>query len=235
METNNLDNSPSSEPPRKIRKIAHSQFSTMAQAFNTFKPPRTTIIQRIQTTIVLTKDTVKARYQPLYQEVDKNLTIFNLDGCQFVAVNAPLTEISKWQTQNLPYQHFWVKNVSERRNAIVRAGIMLAGLHGLPSCAIGITVDPIACSRTESHYESLTELRRSIWHFILTKVQPIASHIKLFTEEKWMLNKIHPQTGVRLTKPEFTKTGDFIFDKFSISVLSNSQPFTLHKINITKS
>jgi len=132
METNNLDDSPSSEPPRKIRKIAHFQFSTIAQAFNTFKPSQTTIIQRIQTTIALAKDIAKTQYQQLYQEVDKNLTIFNL-GCEFVAVNAPLTEISTWQTQNLPYQHFWVKNVSERRNAIMRAGVMLAGLHGLPS------------------------------------------------------------------------------------------------------
>ena len=236
METNTLDNSPSSEPPRKTRKIAHFQFSTMAQAFNTFKPSRTTIIQRIQTTIALAKDTAKTQYRQLYQEVDKNLTIFNLDGCEFVAVNAPLTEISTWQTQNLPYQHFWVKNVSERRNAIVRAGVMLAGLHGLPSCAIGITVDAVACSSTDSHYESLTELRQNIWHFILTEVQPIAPHIKSFLEAEMEVDVIQLKKlsvtesiykqALNQQKLEFTKTGDFIFDKFSISVFSNSQPFT---------
>jgi len=64
----------------------------------------------------------------------------------------------------------------------MRAGVMLAGLYGLPPCAIGITVGPIACSSTESHYESLTELRRSIWDFILTEVQPISPHIKSFLE-----------------------------------------------------
>jgi len=43
-------------------------------------------------------------------------------------------------------------------------------------------VGPIACSSTESHYESLTELRPSIWDFILTEVQPISPHIKSFLE-----------------------------------------------------
>ena len=135
METNNFENSPSLEPPRKIRRIAHSEFSTMAQAFTAFKPSRVTIIQWIQTTLALAKDKANTRYHPLYNEVDKNLTIFNLDGCEFLAVNAPLTAISTWQNQTLPYQHFWVKNVEERRNAIMRAGVMLAGLYGLPPCA----------------------------------------------------------------------------------------------------
>jgi len=107
-----------------------------------------------------------------------------------VAVNAPLTEISKWKPQKLPYQHFWVKNVGERRNAIMRAGVMLAGLYGLTPCAIGITVDPIACSSTESHYESLTELRRSIWHFILTEIEPLAPHIKSFLEAEMEVDAI---------------------------------------------
>ena len=182
METNNLEKSPSLEPSRKIRRTAHSEFSSMAQAFTTFKPAQVTIKQRIQTTLALAKDKANTRYNPFYAEVDKNLTIFNLDGCEFLAVNAPLTVISKWQNPKLPCQHFWVKNVGERRNAIMRAGVMLAGLYGLPPCAVGITVDPIACSSTETHYESLTELRRSIWHFILAEVQPISPHIKLFLE-----------------------------------------------------
>ena len=182
METNNLENSPSVEPPRKIRRIAYSEFSKMAQAFTTFKPSQVSIIERIQTTLALANEKANTRYHPLYQEVDNNLTIFNLDGCEFLAVNAPLTMISTWQNQKLPYQHFWVKNVSERRNAIMRTGVMLAGLYGLAPCAVGITVDPIACSSTESHHDSLTELRRSIWHFILSEVQPISPHIKSFLE-----------------------------------------------------
>ena len=144
----------------------------MAQAFTTFKPSGVTIIHRIQTTLALAKDKANTRYHPLYTEVDKNLTIFNLDGCECLAVNAPLNAISKWQDLKLPYQHFWVKNVGERRNVIMRAGGILAGLYGLPTCAVGITVDPIACSSTESYHDSLTELRRSIWHFILAEVQP---------------------------------------------------------------
>jgi len=69
---------------------------------------------------------------PLYTEVDKNLTIFNLDGCEFLAVNATPTEILKWQILILPYQCFSVKNTGEQKNAIIRAGVMLAGLYGLP-------------------------------------------------------------------------------------------------------
>ena len=127
----NFEISPSLGPPRKIRRIAHSEFSTVAQALPTIKPSRVTIIQQIQTTMALAKDKANTRYQSLYNEVDKNLTILNLDGCEFLAVNAFLTAISTWQNQKLPYQHFWVKNVGERRNAIMRAGIMLAGLYGL--------------------------------------------------------------------------------------------------------
>ena len=59
---------------------------------------------------------------------------------------------------------------------------MLAGLYGLPPCAVGITVDPISCSSTKSHYESLTELRWSIWHVILAEVNQIPPHIKSFLE-----------------------------------------------------
>jgi len=202
METNNLEKSPSLEPPRKIRRIAHSEFSSMAQAFTAFKPSRVTIIQRIQTTLALAKEEANTRYHPLYTEVDKNLTIFNLDGCEFLAVNASLTAISKWQNQKLPYQHFWVKNVGERRNAIMRAVVMLAGLYGLPPCAVGITVDPIACSSTESHHEFLTELRRSIWHFILTEVQPISPHIKSFSEAEMEFDAIELK---ELSVTEFTQ------------------------------
>jgi len=65
METNNFENSPSLEPPRKIRRIAHSDFSTVTQALPTIKPSRVTITQRIQTTIALAKDKANTRYHPL--------------------------------------------------------------------------------------------------------------------------------------------------------------------------
>jgi len=162
METNNLAKSPSLESPRKIRQTAHSDFSSMTQASTTFKPPTATILQRIHTTLSFAKDKAKTWSHPLYTEVDSNLTILDLDGCEFLAVNASSAVISKWQNLRLPYQHFWVRNTSERRNTIIRAGVMLAGLYGLPPCAVVITVDPIAGSSTDSHYESLTELRRSI-------------------------------------------------------------------------
>jgi len=78
----------------------------MAQAFTTFKPSRVTIIQRIQTTLALAKDKANTRYHPLYTDVDKNLTIFNLDGCEVLAVNASLTAISNGKTRNCPTNTF---------------------------------------------------------------------------------------------------------------------------------
>jgi len=57
-------------------------------------------------------------------------------------------------------------------------------------CAVGITVDPVRCSSTDSNYESLTELRRRIWHFILAEVQQIPPHIKSFLEAEMEFDAI---------------------------------------------
>jgi len=59
---------------------------------------------------------------------------------------------------------------------------MLASLHDLKPCAIGIKLDSVACASTESNYHKLTELRRSIWHFVLTEITPLPPHIKAFLE-----------------------------------------------------
>jgi len=53
---------------------------------------------------------------------------------------------------------------------------MLASLHDLTPCAIGIKLDSVACASTESNYHKLTELRRSIWHFVFTEVSPLPTH-----------------------------------------------------------
>jgi len=190
METTSLARSPSSEPPYKRRRMVQSKFNSMTQACSESNMSQVTILQRIKTTLDLAKDETNTLSQSLYTQVDKNLTIFNLDGCEFLAVNATPTEILQWRNLTLPYQRFWVRNTGERRNAIIRAGVMLAGLYGLPLCAVGITVDPLSCSSTESHYEFLTELRRSIWHFILAEVQQIPPHIKSYLEAEMELEAI---------------------------------------------
>jgi len=130
-------------------------------------------------------------------------------------------------------------------NAIMRAGVMLAGLYGLPPCAVGITVDPIACSSTESHYESLTELRGSIWHFILREVQPISPHIKSFLEAEMEFDAIelkelsvteltHKQALDQQSQNSQKQVISFFYLKFFNIVPSNRKPFTLDQINIVK-
>ena len=85
--------SPSSEPPHKIRRIVQSKFSSLALAFLDSNQSQVTIVQRIKTTLALAKDRANMWSLPLYTEVDKNLTIFNLDGCEFLVVNATPAEI----------------------------------------------------------------------------------------------------------------------------------------------
>jgi len=102
MEINSLAKFPSLEPPHKIRRIGQAEFSSLAQAFPASKSLPVTILQRIQATLSLAKDKETMGSYPLYNEVDKNLTIFNLDGCEFLAVNATPTEILKWQNLILP-------------------------------------------------------------------------------------------------------------------------------------
>jgi len=53
-------------------------------------------------------------------------------------------------------------------------------LHRLSICAVGITIDPLRCHHCFFNYESLTQLRRCIWNFILARVQHIPSRIRNF-------------------------------------------------------
>jgi len=170
------------EPPRKIRKITAAHASSRSKPRAKSSSPTPNIVQRIKYIIELDRKQKKLQPRLLFQEIDHNLTVFDLDGEEFLAVNAPLTEIYQWSPQKIPYQHFWVKNYSERRNAIIMAGTMLASLHGLKPCGNGIWLDSAACASTESQYDKLQELRRSIWHFILSNITPLPQHIKTFLE-----------------------------------------------------
>jgi len=63
---------------------------------------------------------------------------------------------------------------------------MLASLHQLTPCVIGIKIESAACASTESQYHKLTELRRSIWRFILSEISFLPPQIKAFLEAEMM-------------------------------------------------
>jgi len=74
-------------------------------------------------------------------------------------------------------------------------------LHGLPTCAIGIAVDSTRCARCNFQHENLTKLRRSIWQFVLTKVQQIPPHIKDFLEAEQQSEAIELKNMSTLQDP----------------------------------
>jgi len=114
--------SPIAEPPRKISKTTSSYNTSRSKAHPDSTASSPNILQKIKYTIALDASENRPKSHLLYQEVDDNLTVFDLDGKEFVAVNVPLNEISQLPPQRIPYTQFWVENFSERRHAIIRAG-----------------------------------------------------------------------------------------------------------------
>jgi len=168
------------EPLEKIIKFNSDQRTPCAHLHATSSSPTLNIVQRIKNVMALEHPQTKSNNCILSQEVSENLSAFDLDGKEFVAVKALLDEISQWSSPNIPYQLFHVKSVSERRHAIVRAGVMIASLYKLPHCAIGIKIDSEASAHMQ--YHNLTELRPSIWYFVLTEISLLPPHIKTFLE-----------------------------------------------------
>lgn len=175
--------SPSTETPTKVNKTAPTYVDSRAMAKSHPFSPTPNIVQRIKYVMALDHSEQTTQPKKLsYRQVADNLTVFDFDGVEFLAVNAPLNEVANWTPQSIPYQCFWVKTSRERNSAIIGTGTLLAALHSLTPCAIGIKIDPETCASTESTYHNLTELRRSIWNFILSEISFIPPHIKTFLE-----------------------------------------------------
>jgi len=105
--------SPSTEPPERIRKTTDTHDSSRVKTQAYPSSPTPNIVQRIKYVLALDRSEHITGKRLHYQQVDDNLTVFDLDGVEHVAVNASLDEISQWKPQRLPHQHFWVKNTSE--------------------------------------------------------------------------------------------------------------------------
>ena len=76
--------------------------------------------------------------------------------------------------------------------------MLLASFAELPPCCIGIRI--VANKRNEEYMQKhhVTVLRRIIWNFILTELDPIPPHVRMFlsTELKLIVNQDIPTSPV---------------------------------------
>jgi len=74
--------------------------------------------------------------------------------------------------------------------------MLLSSFADLPPCCIGIRI--VSNKRKEEYMQKhhVTALRRIIWNFILTELEPISPHVRMFlsTELKLITNQDIPTT-----------------------------------------
>jgi len=125
--------------------------------------------------------------------------IINLDGCELGAINASPDTILDCQITEIPHQRLFVRTMDARQNAVSRAAVMIASLHRLPICAVGIAIDPLRCHHCFFNNESLTQFRRCIWNFVLARVQHIPPQIRNFIRAE-----LATEAATSLPSPENT-------------------------------
>ena len=123
----------------------------------------------------------QARTLHSYYEVTENLTVFNLENGEMLAVNAPLNVIRNWQPTPIPYLCLPVNNHVEQHTVLNTMSIMLSSLYQLAHCAIGVKVDEEKCKKTGSQLQDLTALRRAIWWFLVNEITyMLLPHLRQF-------------------------------------------------------
>jgi len=139
--------------------------STLAKAFTLSKSAEEHVLCRIRPALHIANVESNPIAYLLYQRVDTDLMIINLDGCKLVAIN-------------FTRYHFGLSYHRNPSPALIcknhRCPPKLSS-HRLSICAVGITINPLGCFFNN---ESLSQLRRCIWNFILAQVQHIPSHIR---------------------------------------------------------
>jgi len=110
---------------------------------------------------------------------------------EFVMINKSIREILDWKPQKIPYLQLFVQNSLLRRAILNRSSMLLASFADLPPCCIGIRM--VSNKRNEEYMQKqhVTVLRRIIWNFILTELDPIPPHVRMFlsTELKLITNQ----------------------------------------------
>jgi len=129
---------------------------TLAKAFALSKSAEEHVLCRIRTVLHIAKAESNPISYPLYQRVDTDLVIINLEGCKLVAINPSPDTILDCQITEIPYQRLFVRTMDTCQNAVSRAEVMIASLHHFPICAVGIAIDPLRCHHCFFNNESLT-------------------------------------------------------------------------------
>ena len=157
----------------------------LAQAFTLSTWAEEHVLCRIRTMLHISKAESNPISYPFCQRVDNDMTIINLNGCEFVATNASPDAILGCQITEIPYRRLFARTMDARRNAVSRAAVMIASLRRLRICAVGIAVNALRCHRSVLNNESLTQLRCCVWNFILARVQHIPPQICNFIRAEW--------------------------------------------------
>ena len=132
----------------------------------------------------------------LFRQMAFNLSFVATTEEEFIMINKSIREILDWKPQKIPYFQLFVQNSLLRRAILNRSCMLLSSFADLPPCCIGIRM--VSNNRNEEYMQKhhVTALRRIIWNFILTELEPIPPHVRMFfsAELKLITNQDIPTT-----------------------------------------
>jgi len=116
----------------------------------------------------------------LFRQMAFNLSFVAISEEEYIMINKSIREIMGWKPYKIPYLQLFVKNSLLRRAILNRSSMILASFAELPPCCIGIRI--VANKRNEEYMQKhqVTVLRRIIWNFILTELDPIPPYVRMF-------------------------------------------------------
>jgi len=190
-----------SEPPAKVAKtdlaidVSHQETKAEPSSLES------NIVQCIKYVLAADNSRHNCKTRSKNHQVAENLTLFDLNGIEFVAVNVSLNEIASWKSNKIPHLCFPVRDSAERRMALIRVSTMLASLYQLMPCAIGIEIDPEKCTKINSQYHQLAELRRGLWRLLLTEILFMPPHLRTFLEAELKIGANLPKSEEKCKLP----------------------------------
>jgi len=181
------------EPPTKATKIDVQQYPSLY-----VKLHLTGLFDIEKAQSVIHSEPLKQRDATplLFRQTAFNLSFVAITQEEFIMINKSIREILAWKPQQIPYLQLFVQNSSLRRAILNRSCMLLSSFADLPPCCIGIRI--VSNKRNEDYWQKqhVTALRRIIWNFILTELEPIPPHVRMFlsTELKLIANQDIPTT-----------------------------------------
>ena len=191
METDSINY----EPPTKVVKIEVHQYPslyTKLQFTGLFD------IQQAQKVIYSEPSKQRDVTPLLFRQMAFNLSFVAITEDEYIMINKSLREILDWKPHKIPYLQLFVKNSLLRRTILNRSSMLLSSFAELPPFCIGIRI--VENKRNEQYMQKhhVTVLRRIIWNFILTELEPIPPYVRMFLtmELKLIANQDLPTTPV---------------------------------------